>query len=147
MLSEVEVKNLKVGAVVTGKVTGIKKFGAFIELAPNITGLVHISEISDGFVKEVSDYLKEGQTVKVKILSVNENGKMELSVKQAEENHRPIEKTKAEKSFSQKSQASSKNNSFEDMMAKFMKRSEEKLSDMGAAAEVKRRRPFHRGNQ
>ena len=147
MLTEVAEKSLEVGAVVSGKVTGIKKFGAFVQLAPNKTGLVHISEVSDGFVKDISNHFQEGQTIKVKILSINENGKMELSVKQAEDSRRPAERPRGDKGFSQKSQTVSKPSSFEDMMAKFKKLSEEKLSDMGAAAENKRRRPFHKGNQ
>ena len=146
MVSEAGAKKLEVGAVVEGKVTGIKKFGAFVELAPGKTGLVHISEVSDDFVRDISDHFKEGENIKVKILSTSPNGKMELSAKQAGETRKSSEKPKPEKVFSPKSQSANKTGSFEDMMAKFKKLSEEKLSDMGAAAENKRRRSFHRNN-
>ncbi len=74
---------LEVGAIVDGKVTGITNFGAFVELPEGKTGLVHISEVASTFVKEVKDYLKEGQEVKVKVLSITDGGKIGLSIKQA----------------------------------------------------------------
>ena len=70
---------LEVGSIVEGKVTGITKFGAFVELESGKTGLVHISEVSNVFVKEVKDHLAEGQSVKVKILNAQSGGKIELS--------------------------------------------------------------------
>ncbi len=71
-----------VGDFYTGKVTGITKFGAFIQLENGETGLCHISEVSFGFVKAVEDHLKVGDPVKVKVLSL-EKGKMSLSIKDA----------------------------------------------------------------
>ena len=62
---------LEVGAVVEGRVTGITKFGAFVALPEGKSGLVHISEISDNYVKQPSDVLKVGQVVKVRVLSVD----------------------------------------------------------------------------
>ena len=62
---------LEVGAIVEGKVTGITKFGAFVELPEKKTGMVHISEVAPTFVKEIRDFITEGQTVKVKVLSVD----------------------------------------------------------------------------
>lgn len=75
---------LTVGAIVEGKVTGITKFGAFVTLPGGSSGLVHISEIANAYVSNVSDYLTMGQTVKVKVLSITPEGKINLSVKQAE---------------------------------------------------------------
>ena len=69
---------LEVGAVLEGKVTGITKFGAFVELPGGKTGMVHISEIAPTFVKEIRDYVTENQMVKVKILSISEEGKVSL---------------------------------------------------------------------
>ena len=68
---------LEVGAVLEGKVTGITKFGAFVELPGGKTGMVHISEIAPTFVKEIRDYVTENQMVKVKILNISEEGKGE----------------------------------------------------------------------
>ncbi len=66
---------LEVGMVLEGKVTGITKFGAFIELPGGKTGMVHISEVAPTFVKEIRDFVTENQTVKVKVLSISEDGK------------------------------------------------------------------------
>ena len=76
---------LEVGAVVEGKITGIVPFGAFVDIGEGKSGLVHISEISDVFVKEVSKHVEVGQTVKVKVIKINNDGKIELSIKQAME--------------------------------------------------------------
>ena len=74
---------LEVGKIVEGKVSGITKFGAFVDLGEGKTGMVHISEVAAAFVQEIKDYVKEGETVKVKILSIGEDGKIALSMKQA----------------------------------------------------------------
>lgn len=73
---------LEVGEILEGKVTGITKFGAFVQLPGGVSGLVHISEIANAFVSDVNDYLKNGDTVKVKVISINEAGKINLSIKQ-----------------------------------------------------------------
>ena len=75
---------LDVGKIVEGKVTGITNFGAFIDLGEGKTGMVHISEVSAGYVKEIADHLKEGEQVKVKVLKVGDDGKISLSIKQAQ---------------------------------------------------------------
>ena len=74
---------LEVGKIVEGKVSGITKFGAFVDLGEGKTGMVHISEVAAAFVQEIKDYMKEGETVKAKILSIGEDGKIALSMKQA----------------------------------------------------------------
>ena len=76
--------DLEVGSIVEGKVTGITKFGAFVLLPGGASGLVHISEIANAFVNDVNDYLHMGDAVRVKILSINEAGKINLSIKQVE---------------------------------------------------------------
>jgi len=73
----------EIGKIYEGKVTGITKFGAFVEIEPGTTGMVHISEISTSYVNEVKDFLTEGQVVKVKVLAVTEEGKISLSIKKA----------------------------------------------------------------
>ena len=74
---------LEVGKIVEGKVTGITKFGAFVELEPGVVGMVHISEVAPVYVNDIADHLQMGQTVKVKILAVTDEKKISLSIKKA----------------------------------------------------------------
>ena len=76
---------LEVGGIYEGKVTGITKFGAFVSFEGGQTGMVHISEVAPTFVTEIRDFVTEGQTVKVKVLSINEEGKISLSMKKVDE--------------------------------------------------------------
>lgn len=79
-------KTFKVGDVVTGKVTGIQPYGAFVSLDEQTQGLVHISEITYGYVKEVGEFLTVGQEVEVKILEVDEEAsKISLSIRELQE--------------------------------------------------------------
>lgn len=118
---------LKAGSIIEGKVVNITNFGAFVEVEGK-TGLVHISEVSDVFVKNVRDHLKEDDVVKVKVISVDENGKMSLSIKQAgtpKKSFKPVEIDW------QKEKAKTANaSSFEDRMSKFLKDSEERFQDL-----------------
>jgi S1 RNA binding domain protein len=121
------------GDILEGRVTGLTKFGAFVSLPDNKSGMVHISEISADYVREVSDHLSENQIVKVKILSVDNNGRISLSIKQV-----------APKSANSKTRRDEwqprrlESNDFEDMMSKFKKDSEEKISRMRKGGENKR---------
>lgn len=72
---------VNVNDIVEGKVTGITAFGAFVQIQDGTTGLIHISEISTGYVSDINDYLKVGQTVKAVALSVEKDGKLSLSLK------------------------------------------------------------------
>ncbi|MBM7569305.1 S1 domain-containing RNA-binding protein [Paenibacillus sacheonensis] len=74
---------IEVGAKLEGKVTGITHFGAFVDLSGGVTGLVHISEIADNYVKDVKDHLKLEDVVTVKVINVDKDGKIGLSIKQA----------------------------------------------------------------
>ncbi len=71
------------GSILEGKVTSITKFGAFVSLGDNKSGLVHISEIANTYVNDIHDHLQEGQSVKVKVLAIDENGRINLSIKRA----------------------------------------------------------------
>ena len=71
-----------VGSILDGKVTGITKFGAFVSLPEVRSGLVHISEIAYSYVNEVSEHLKEGQEVKVKVIGIDQSNRINLSIKQ-----------------------------------------------------------------
>ncbi|WP_010290085.1 S1 domain-containing post-transcriptional regulator GSP13 [Kurthia massiliensis] len=76
----------KVGDIVSGKVTGIQPYGAFVALDANTQGLVHISEITYGFVKSITDYLNVGDVVRVKILDIADNDeKISLSLRALQE--------------------------------------------------------------
>ncbi len=116
---------VEVGQIVEGKITGITRFGAFVEISEGVTGLVHISEVADSFVRDVNDFLKEDEIVKVKVISIAEDGKISLSIrktKEASKNRKPKENDM----------------SFEDKLAKFLKESEEKLLDIKKNHESKR---------
>lgn len=115
-----------------GVITGITKFGAFVELPGGITGLVHISEIADEYVKDINEFFRKADQVKVKVLSVENNGKIGLSIRQAAEGFsndkrivksRPVAVNKA---------------TFEDKMNRFLKESDERLLDLKRNTESKR---------
>jgi S1 RNA binding domain protein len=80
---------IEVGTKLEGKVTGITHFGAFVELTGGVTGLVHISEIADNYVKDVNDHLKVADMVTVKVINVDKDGKIGLSIRQAVD--KPVE--------------------------------------------------------
>ncbi len=103
--------------------TGITKFGAFVSLEGGRSGMVHISEVSTGYVTEIRDFLTEGQQVKVKVLGIDERGRINLSVKQAMVPPRAGAGSVAPV-------PEKKSMSFEDMLSKFKQDSEEKLSDI-----------------
>ena len=116
---------LEVGKIVDGKVTGITNFGAFVQMDGGKTGLVHISEVALSFVKDINEFLKEGDEVKVKVLSVDDSGKVSLSIKKAlEEESKKQARVPAQVSFG----GSSADMSFEEKMKQFMQDSEEKMS-------------------
>ena len=133
---------IEVGKVVDGKVTGITNFGAFVEMENKVTGLVHISEVALGFVKDINDHLKVGDSVKVKIVSVDEKGKIGLSIKQAMKPKKPeCEKPRVNKSPEEFVWGEKKNDtpaSFEDMLSKFKQSSDERMHDLKRNIESKR---------
>ncbi|NLP27758.1 MAG: RNA-binding protein S1 [Clostridia bacterium] len=116
---------LKAGNIIEGTVINITNFGAFVEVEGK-TGLVHISEVADTFVKDIREHLKEQDKVKVKVISVDENGKISLSIKQA----MPAKKSvrPAEIDWSNERNKSNTSN-FEDIMSRFLKDSEERQQD------------------
>jgi polyribonucleotide nucleotidyltransferase len=74
---------VKVGKIYTGKVVSIKDFGAFVEIAPETDGLCHVSELSDKYVERVNDVVEMGQEIKVKVLLIDDQGRIKLSRKAA----------------------------------------------------------------
>ncbi len=131
---------LQVGEVLEGKVTGVRKFGAFVQLANGVTGMVHISEVSNEYVQELADVISDGQAVKVKVLSVAPDGKVALSMKRAVEREKPQRPQRADTGKVWQPRPSTKNtgDGFEDMMARFKSQSEEKISDLRRVTESHR---------
>lgn len=131
--------DLEVGKVVEGKVSGITGFGAFVELEGGRSGLVHISEVSKNYVKDINEHLKVGDTVKVKIMNIEPNGKIGLSIKKALEEERGkkyvFSGVPAEFSFGTDKSADM---SFEDKLAKFKQDSTDRMQDVKKAAENRR---------
>jgi len=124
--------SIEIGSEVEGKVTGVANFGAFVELPEGKAGLVHISQVSDTFVKDISKHINVGDIVRVKVLGMAKEGKYDLSIKQVgkpdwqpksrkprEDNSRPVPGT------------------FEDKITKFLKQSEDKLLDLKRSVESK----------
>ncbi|AXY26539.1 RNA-binding protein S1 [Suicoccus acidiformans] len=146
---------VEAGQIVSGKVTGITNFGAFVNLPENQSGLVHISEISEGYVKDIADYLSVGDEVDVKVLKITPDGKINLSIRQANpteanvqaepqarpkkteranrpEQHRPVRTTPRENRRNQNT------DDFDTMMSQFLKDSEDRLSSLRRNTESKR---------
>ncbi|MCD7775466.1 MAG: S1 RNA-binding domain-containing protein [Clostridiales bacterium] len=150
---------VNIGDIVEGKVTGLTNFGAFVKLPTGEVGMVHISEVASSYVKDIKDFLAEGQEVKVKVLAVNDAGKISLSIKQAEPKPEPRGKDgrgsgggrrqsggRRSPSVWQGSRHEEKPQTFEDMMAKFKQNSEDRQSDLKKAEGVKRSGYSRRGN-
>ena len=131
----------EVGNVYSGKVTGVMKFGAFVSLEGGKSGLVHISEIANTFVNNVADFLEVGQEVKVKVIKIDENGRINLSIKKAldegsnrEEKNREFQgqrqQVRKPNQIPQPNQSvQDVPQSFEDKLKRFMQESDSKISD------------------
>ena len=132
---------VEVGMVLEGKVTGIIKFGAFVELPEGKKGMVYISEIAHAYVKEIRDHLQEGQTVKVKVINIAEDGKIGLSIKQAMEP--PPRRSARPPAVSPgrpggyEWQPRQEAMEFEDMLSRFKQTSDEKISDLKRSTDSK----------
>lgn len=119
---------VEIGKVVEGTVTGITNFGAFIQLPEGKTGLCHISEVADDYVKDINSYLKEQQKVMVKITSIDGNGKISLSIRKAKEV--PPKKTNQPIQIDWQKKNTDVGLSFEDKMMKFLKDSDERQQQL-----------------
>jgi len=121
---------LEVGQIVEGKITKITNFGAFISLPENKSGLVHISEVANTYVNDINNHVAEGDDVKVKIIGIAVDGKINLSIKKAEErppaqfvrapSPRPIQRATAP--------AIPTEQSFEDKLKQFMHDADTRIS-------------------
>ena len=139
----------QVGEILEGKVSGITKFGAFVALPGGKSGLVHISEVANAFVSDVSEHVQVGQTVKVKLLGYTPEGKINLSIKRAldepprvDPRPRRQEQPSAPRTVGpvQAAVETSGNQAFEDRLKKFMQESDSRIADSRMYAEHKQRR-------
>lgn len=146
--------SIDIGSTVEGTVVKLAEYGAIVRLPGGKTGLIHISEIADTFVRDVKDYFKEHDRVRVRVLSVNNKGRYELSTKDIEqqpaiqgpsqrERPRPVEHVQAPVNlgpdeFSDDKQTYSRPATFEDQLSQFMKESQERLLDLKRNLEAKR---------
>lgn len=126
---------LEIGSIVKGKVSGITKFGAFIALEDGTTGLVHISEISKDFVNDINTFLKQDQDVEAIVLSIDEKGRIALSLRRFTEQQKNRTDISPADFFVTHEPAAQ---NFEDMMNKFKTVSDEKMSDLKKGVQSKR---------
>lgn len=114
--------SIEVGSKLSGKVTGITHFGAFVLLPGGVTGLVHISEISHSYVKDIHEFLKVNDEVTVNVINVDKDGKIGLSIRQTVENpNPPASRPRNQHAHPHQRQT------FEDKLSRFMKDSEDRL--------------------
>lgn len=143
----------QIGEILEGKVSGITKFGAFVTLPGGKSGLVHISEVANAFVSDVSEHVQVGQAVRVKLLSVTPEGKINLSIKRAlpEQPRTDVRPKRPEPPVHAASAPraprnvpppaeTSGNQDFEDRLKKFMQESDSRIADSRMYAEHKQRR-------
>lgn len=135
---------VSVGEIYEAKVLSVMPFGAFVGIGDNVSGLVHISEVSETFVKDINDHIKKGDRVKVKVIKIEDDGKISFSIKQAGGGQR-AEKKKEEKTKKQPVRPAeidwgqnSDELSFEDKLSKFKSDSEEAFRTLKRNAASKR---------
>lgn len=121
MEDEIKEDEIKIGTIVEGQIAHITEFGAFVKLSSGEEGLVHISEVANEYVSDITKYVTIGDKVQVKILSRNFKNKLELSIKKAKE---------PEKQTALFIHKKSKNSVFEEKLTSFLKKSEEKQVDL-----------------
>ncbi|MDD6279159.1 MAG: S1 RNA-binding domain-containing protein [Ruminococcus sp.] len=135
---------LEIGKIYEGKVKGITQYGAFVDIDGGGTGMVHISEVANAFVSDIKEYLKENQPVKVKVIGINEAGKVSLSIKKAVDN--PPQPRQPKKNdggnrrpnvWEPKKQPPMSELSFEDMLTRFKQNSEERMCDLKRSTDRK----------
>lgn len=141
-------QELEIGKIYTGKVKGITQYGAFIDIDGGGTGMVHISEIANTYVSDIREHLTENQEVKVKVIGINEAGKVSLSIKKAVDNPNPPQQKHRRQNdggqnrskpniWEPKKQAPISELSFEDMMSRFKQTSEERMCDLKRSTDRK----------
>ena len=134
---------VEIGSILEGKVTGITKFGAFVSLPDGKSGLVHISEVANAYVTDVHEHLQIGQSVKVRVMNVTDDGKINLSIKRAveeperprQEFRRPAAAKPPVQPHRTEADPPSGDRDFEDRLKKFMQESDSRIADNRIYAE------------
>lgn len=124
---------IDIGSEIEGKVTGTTKFGAFVELPEGKVGLVHISQIADSYVTDITKHVRIGDIIKVKVLGMAKEGKYDLSIKQVGKAAWQPQRPRRQRGDADRPAPGS----FEDKITQFLKQSEEKLQDWKRNLEVK----------
>lgn len=124
---------IEIGSEIEGKVTGITNFGAFMELPESKVGLVHISQVADNYVTDITKHLRVGDVVKVKVLGTTKDGKFDLSIKQVGKTAWQAPRPRKPREDAGRPQPGT----FEDKITQFLKQSDEKLQDWKRNLEVK----------
>lgn len=144
--------SLEVGSIVEGKVSKIMPFGAFVSLEGKKSGLVHISEVARDYVENIADHLKEGDEVKVKVVKIDEDGKISLSIKQALEPKKREEKKAPSGPKAPIRPAdidwgavNTADMSFEDKLSRFKQDADEKMQALKRSNDSKRSGGYRRG--
>jgi len=144
--------SIDIGSTVEGTVVKLAEYGAIVRLAGGKMGLVHISEVTDAYVRDVREFFRENDRILVKVLKVNDKGRYELSTKQADAPPVPVaardDPSHERKHDNPDSQYLSEDRgnrpepqNFEERLSRFMKDSEERLLDIKRNVESKRGRP------
>jgi len=121
---------VQVGSIIEGKVTAIKPFGMFVAISETEQGLVHISQVANGFVKDINEHFSVGDEVKVKVLSIDDAGKISLSVRAAlpQEERDARDDRRGGNRGGDRNARRDNSASFEDKLKKWLKHSEENLA-------------------
>ena len=139
---------VSVGSVVAGKVVKVMNYGAFVDLEGGGSGMIHISEVANTYVKDINDYLKVGDEVTVKVIGINEMGKVSLSIKETmnkapavalgREGGRPQQRSYAPRSYNRPAPIPSTGDAFEDMLNRYKKSSDDRMSDLKKVLDTRR---------
>ncbi len=127
---------MQIGEIYAGKVTGITKFGCFVSFDNDKSGMVHISEVSSTFVNDINEAVKIGDEVRVKLIKIDENGRISLSIKKAEP-RKPRPKQEDFHYTPKKKAINTDDMTFEDKLKMFMSESQERLTDVKHSNEKK----------
>lgn len=117
----------EVGSIVQGTVTRIADFGAFVQLEGGETGLVHISEVDLNYVRDIREHVHDGDVITVKVIAIKEDGKIDLSIKQADPSWEERQPRRG-----------AKDPEFEAKLKRFMRQSQERLADARRQRDSKR---------
>lgn len=131
---------MEIGGIFDGIVTGITKFGCFVAFDGDKSGMVHISEVSNTFINDINEAVSVDQNVKVKVIKIDEQGRINLSIKKAEPRPERSNKPREQQDFHytpKKKSMNMEDMSFEDKMKAFMSNSQERLTDVKHSNEKK----------